>query len=545
MQIIATTHAGETTPIGVGGRPVMGLYQQLARVIANRTRDEDCGTFLAEPTVDQATGTVTWYTPLDGEVQRLRQLAGPAREQADARLDRIVANVARVIDDLDAAGGREQRNLADNLRAALKHPSDADVYLVGGKPVLVNWAAESGNAGSAPMDLMGRLRMAPPPAAAAPAPLAPPPVAAPTVVVAERKRRLSASALGWGLALLALAALLAFLGWQWWKRPAVPLENLLTDEIGLRKEIDVLRRQLFDARAVCATCAPEEPPAPPPEPPPPPPPPPPEPVAEAPPPPEEPPEEQVTQLDAPPTCPVENPAELLVVLDTSGSMLYQYDADPRIEQRLLAIDEELRNMDATNPLAALLALGRMAELQSEAENLQYELERGSGPDRISVAKRAATDIVDAMPPIVDTALVTFAGCGQYRHAGPYSAADREVLKRQILGIQPEGGTPLGGTLAALPSLTQNGRSGDAPVNIVVISDGKDSCGVDPCAAARQLKQQMPYAVVSVVAASQNIGALSCIAEETQGLFLPASSASDLERAVRQASGRELPEECKK
>jgi hypothetical protein len=75
-------------------------------------------------------------------------------------------------------------------------------------------------------------------------------------------------------------------------------------------------------------------------------------------------------------------------------------------------------------------------------------------------------------------------------------------------------------------------------------DGLDSCGDDPCAAARSLKRELPFAVVSVVAASRNINDLKCIADLTSGLFLDAETPEDIRNAVRQASGRDIPEQCR-
>ena len=220
-------------------------------------------------------------------------------------------------------------------------------------------------------------------------------------------------------------------------------------------------------------------------------------------------------------------------------------ADPALERRLTALGEEadrLRSRLNNNPLAMIGAVPRFAQMEQEANRLIQRLQSGPGPRRMEVAKRASRAIVDAMPPVVDISLVTFHQC-QHRNDGTFSAAGRGRLKQRISNLSSDAGTPLGATLQAIPGLTRNGRSGDRPVNVVVVSDGQDSCGADPCAAARRLKQQMPFAVVSVVAASRNIGTLRCIAEATDGLFLESGSAAELDVAVRKASGQERAEGC--
>ncbi|KAA5603902.1 VWA domain-containing protein [Roseospira marina] len=342
----------------------------------------------------------------------------------------------------------------------------------------------------------------------------------------------------------------------------------------LNRGVAALERQL----AAVEPCArPEPPPAPPPEPvvepppeepqpepvpevepepeepeaavePPPMPPPPPRPPApeRAPQPEPEPDPNAVTQLEAPPECPVQTPAELLLVMDTSGSMLYKFNAEPGLEQRLIDLAAQANRMQASanNPIAAIAIMARLAQLKEEFDRVERQLRSGPGPDRISVAKEASVRLIDALPPVVDLRLVTFQGCENLGGWGPFSAGQRPELKLRIQGIQPHGGTPLAHALDALPRSTTNGRTGATPVNVVVISDGQDSCDGDPCAAARRLKQQMPFAVVSVVAASRTIGSLRCIADQTKGLFLEARSVNELEVAIQQASGQERPAQCR-
>lgn len=260
--------------------------------------------------------------------------------------------------------------------------------------------------------------------------------------------------------------------------------------------------------------------------------------------PSEPEGEQVSQLERPQNCPVEVPSEVLLVVDTSGSMDYKQNADARAEREMLQVQKKLRDMSANNPIGLFLAMAQIGQLQNRFDTLERVLKTGPGPTRMTVAKEAASAIVDALPPVVDTTLVTFEGCGRYRHAGPFSSAQRDAAKQRIAGLRADEGTPLGRTLRSLPQLTSNGRSGDKPVNIVLISDGLDSCGDDPCAAARSLKRELPFAVVSVVAASRNINDLKCIANLTSGLFLDAETPEDIRNAVRQASGRDIPEQCR-
>ena len=79
--------------------------------------------------------------------------------------------------------------------------------------------------------------------------------------------------------------------------------------------------------------------------------------------------------------------------------------------------------------------------------------------------------------------------------------------------------------------------------IVLLSDGQDSCGGDPCAAARSLKRRYPNVYISVISISRDSAAVRCVADETDGNFLESQNAGDIHSLLRQATGLEPIENC--
>ena len=218
---------------------------------------------------------------------------------------------------------------------------------------------------------------------------------------------------------------------------------------------------------------------------------------------------------------------MLLVVDTSLSMSLPYNLDPNVEDRLYELQESGSLFD-----------------QIAAMQLLQQIDQSPGPERIDVAKSAMQDIVTAAPEDVRFGLVSFNICASPNYHGNYAYPQRPALQQTIQQLTMGEYTALADTLSSLHQITDAGRSPDRPMNIILLSDGVDSCEGDPCAAARQLKSQMPEGFVHVIAISQRIQELSCISDITGGLFLQAADADSLAEQLRQATGQDLPAHCR-
>jgi len=242
------------------------------------------------------------------------------------------------------------------------------------------------------------------------------------------------------------------------------------------------------------------------------------PAADRPPPPEPPPSEPKPRQPPPNTdplqlCPGERPKELApdlaLVFDASSSMGERIPSNPLMAQQILR---------QLNPFGALM--------DKVIRDLDPSL-----PRRIDVAKRATHQIVRELPADVDIGLVLVEDCPRARPIGFFSAAQRGQLLRGIDSISPVRRTPLAS------GLVQAGRMVDgvnAPGIIVVVSDGEESCGVDPCAIARQLKQRKPRLIINVVDI-MGAGAGNCLAQYTGGRVYTADNAQDFAAKLHSAT----------
>ncbi len=232
-------------------------------------------------------------------------------------------------------------------------------------------------------------------------------------------------------------------------------------------------------------------------------------------------------VEPPASCPTRRTAEVLLVVDASISMKFDYDLDPAIE----------RELDR---------LQRAGDIISQLQQLQIQerLMQSPGVDRIDIAKRALSRVVTSAPGDIVFGLMTFNQCRAPRFQGRFSAGERPQLLSRIRGITLDNYTALADALGSVPRFVSGGRVADRPVNIVLVSDGHDTCNGDPCAAARTLKAQLPHAAINVIAIGRGLGGLRCVSDATRGLFLKAERADRLNDALLEASGQDLPDHCR-
>jgi Ca-activated chloride channel family protein len=116
---------------------------------------------------------------------------------------------------------------------------------------------------------------------------------------------------------------------------------------------------------------------------------------------------------------------------------------------------------------------------------------------------------------------------------PRPKAARDILQFADQ-MRPAGRTPLTRSVAlAVDALKDSPR----PAEVVVLTDGEDTCGGDPCDLARRLKVEAPGIRVHVVgfrlpSYNETAGA-QCLATETGGLFVTAETTDELTDALRQ------------
>lgn len=232
-------------------------------------------------------------------------------------------------------------------------------------------------------------------------------------------------------------------------------------------------------------------------------------------------------------CPGQRPKELApelaLVFDASGSMGYSLDianvaglpANPGD-----IVSGVLRGLGGAVGGAIAGGLDR-ARLTKE-------------PTRMTAAKGAAITTVQRAPSDANIGLVRIQGSCSANSAGFYAPSQRGLLMAQLGSMSPNGGTPLADGVAKGGQMV-DGVNREALM--VVISDGAESCGRDPCAEARRLKQAKPYLKINVVDIT-GTGAANCLASITGGRVFTARNAAEVAQMTREASREVMaPENC--
>jgi len=294
---------------------------------------------------------------------------------------------------------------------------------------------------------------------------------------------------------------------------------------------------------------------------------------------EDPPEEDTAEVqpDEPlEPCPALRPVNVSLVMDASLSMGWNYE-DSSEQTRLVeegnslyqqgndraregqALIDELNRLSA-NPMALLTnpqLLARVNQLRSRIEQLDRDAnnlwDRASavydqirslpGIDRIDVAKDALENLIDVSPGDVSFSYFSFNRCGAPNFHGTYAPQQRPDLVGHIQNTQIDYDTALADTIQHLQGTLTGGRTEDDPVTIVLVSDGEDTCSGDPCAAAAQLKANLPYATINVIGIGAGVEQVRCVADNTGGRFISPGEETSLADLLVSAAGQDLPEHC--
>ena len=131
------------------------------------------------------------------------------------------------------------------------------------------------------------------------------------------------------------------------------------------------------------------------------------------------------------------------------------------------------------------------------------------------------------------------GLVAFGHRPASACGDNQVLAKPgeltsktqstlLFGFKPQSNKPIAASLTAAAEAAQ---SKTAALDIVLITDGSDSCKADICTTAQALKQTSPGLRIHVLAfaakTTDDAKSLDCIAEASGGQFIAATNAEEL------------------
>ncbi len=167
----------------------------------------------------------------------------------------------------------------------------------------------------------------------------------------------------------------------------------------------------------------------------------------------------------------------------------------------------------------------------------------SGEDKMVAAKRSVLDVLRNVAPstrvglrIYGNTANQFTACRATSLLVPLGENNRNLIASKMIGIRPTGATPISYTV--LRSLHEDFGAVSGPQSIILISDGIETCGEDPCDVAVKMQQMGINIKINVVGLGlQDYAAtkqLRCVALATKGKFYTANTAAELAHSLTQA-----------
>jgi hypothetical protein len=168
----------------------------------------------------------------------------------------------------------------------------------------------------------------------------------------------------------------------------------------------------------------------------------------------------------------------------------------------------------------------------------------SGRPKVEIARTVMTRLIQSLPADVLVGLETFGhtrkdDCSDIEVLVPVGS-DRTAVTKAVNTIHPKGKTPLTGAmrLAAMQFREYEGNA-----QVVVVSDGKETCEGDPCAAVREALAagvRMQVHVIGFDVTKEEAEQLKCIAEAGHGKYFAAANAEELGKAFAQVKKEVAP-----
>ena len=158
--------------------------------------------------------------------------------------------------------------------------------------------------------------------------------------------------------------------------------------------------------------------------------------------------------------------------------------------------------------------------------------------KVEIAREVLADLVDDWDADTNLGLVAYGhrnegDCSDIETLVKPGPLDKDRFIDTVNQIKPVGKTPISAAIQHAADLL---AYRDRQATVVLISDGVETCNADPCELSAQLEKQGVKFTAHVVGfdlEDEAQDSLSCIAENTGGMFVPASNADELHDALDQ------------
>jgi hypothetical protein len=171
--------------------------------------------------------------------------------------------------------------------------------------------------------------------------------------------------------------------------------------------------------------------------------------------------------------------------------------------------------------------------------------RAQGESKIEAARRVLSGTLADLAPHAEVGVIAFghrreADCRDVELLVPIASHAAHDLERAVQGLRPRGKTPI---TRALEAAADQVKGRPAPSSIVLVSDGQETCGGDPCARVGALRAQGLRVTVHVVGfdvTDAERRQLQCVAQAGGGAYFGAASAGELSAALAAVKQKVAP-----
>lgn len=192
-------------------------------------------------------------------------------------------------------------------------------------------------------------------------------------------------------------------------------------------------------------------------------------------------------------------------------------------------------------LTATLAIAQPAPIENQTALFVLDASgsmwgRINGQPKIEIAKGVLHKTLTDLPENLSVGIMVYGhrrkgDCNDIELLVPPGAPQGTTMTSAVDKIQPKGMTPISQALVhAAQTLKYTENAG----NIILISDGIETCQGDPCSVAKELRQEginLKIFVVGFDVSASEATNLQCIAHEGGGHYFTAASAQSLSEAL--------------
>ena len=159
-----------------------------------------------------------------------------------------------------------------------------------------------------------------------------------------------------------------------------------------------------------------------------------------------------------------------------------------------------------------------------------------GEAKIVTARKVIGGLLDDLPDSRKLGLVAYGhnrkgDCADIEEIAPVGA-DRNAIRSAVNGLNPKGKTPLS---ASVKFAAEKLKHTENKATVILISDGKETCDLDPCEVGAELEKTgvdfTAHVIGFNITDEQDRIGLQCLAENTGGKYLNASNADELSGAL--------------